>query len=415
MKKRCLALLLALILVFSLTACADGGANVPDGSSDPAPENSNVPEETGGDAEDPQARVIGMNNWFSGAYALDVLVDQAEYVLGLCGDSVQEYNNEGNVEKIISDLENMISADVDGVLWLGMFENNFVPGPHIPNNAGTWFAYYDKIPTDADVLQSTREMEYFAGAVGCGNYAAGKIMAETALADGCTKALLAAAEVGDPSTDARVAGFTETFEAGGGTMLSVTRTATGEANGELQACENMISAFPEADMIYCTGQDFTLGALSAVAKAGVEGQVKVYGTDLDPNLLEYLKDGSLAACCGGHWTEATFTSVLLMNAMDGKVMLDEDGLPVVLNEETGVPFLSVPSKYAELYQRFFIEENPYEPEEIQALLYRFNPDVTTDDLKEVIENYTIENRLLAKYEAGKVSAEELAEVGILVD
>lgn len=413
--KKWLALLLALIMMLTMVACG-GPTNAPVESSKPPVESSKPSEGTSTDDEEfATGRVFGMNNWFTGAYALDILIDQAEFVLAQTGDSVQEYNNEGNVEKIISDLENMISAGVDGVLWLGMFENNFIPGPHIPNNAKTYFAYYDKIPTDAGVLQSTREMEYFAGAVGCGNYAAGKIMAETALKDGCTKALLAAAEVGDPSTDARVAGFTENFEAGGGTMLSVTRTATGEAGGELQVCENMISAFPEADVIYCTGQDFTLGALSAAAKAGVQDKLKVYGTDLDPNLLEYLKDGTLAACCGGHWTEATFTTIMLVNAMDGHPMLDDDGLPAVLNETTGVPFLSVPSKYADLYQKFFIEENPYEPEEIRALLYRYNPDVTTDDLKEAVNSYTIENRLIAKYNAGKVTAEELAVVGIKVD
>ena len=405
--KKWLALLLAAAMIFSLSACAPSA----DGPAEPT---ESSPGTQSGKPVDTEGRTIGINNWFTGVYSLDVLVDNAEFALGICGDSVVEYNNEGNAEKVISDMENMISAGVDGILWLGMFENNFVSGPKIPNDAKTWFAFYDKIPSGADVLQNVREMEYFAGGVGTGNYAAGKIMAETALADGCTKALLAAAEIGDPTTDARVAGFVETFEAGGGTMLSVTRTATGEANGELQVCENMLAAFPEADALYCTGQAFTLGALSAVSKAGVQDQVKVYGTDLDPNLLEYLKDGSLAACCGGHWTSALFTTVLLMNAMDGHVMLDDDGLPVVLNEETGVPFISVPSKYAELYQRFFIDENPYEEEELKALLYRYNPDVTVDDLKETVQSYTIENRLLAKYAAGKITAEELEAVGISV-
>lgn len=53
-------------------------------------------------------------------------------------------------------------------------------------------------------------------------------------------------------------------------------------------------------------------------------------------------------------------------------------------------------------------------EEIQNLLYKYNPDVTLEDVTEMIDNYSLEDRLIAKYNAGKVTAEELEAVGIEV-
>lgn len=363
----------------------------------------------GGTAGAEEGRTIGINNWFSGVYALDVLVNSAEYVAGISGDSVQEFNDEANAEKLITDLENMVSSGVDGIMWMGMFENNLAMGPQIPNNAGIPFALYDKISTNEDIKQATRQMECFAGGVSNDNYSAGADMATAALNDGCTKVLVAGAEVGDPNTDARVKGFTEAFEAGGGQVLSVTRVASGEANGPQQACDNMLAAYPEADCFYGSGQDYTLAALNVVAKTESDHEIRVYGTDLDPNLLAYLADGSLAACCGANWTNAVYTAIMLENAMDGYKMVEEDGYAAIIED---AKFISVPSSCADLYQRFFIDENPYEQSEIEEMLYRNNPDVTLDDLKEMVADFCLEERFAAKYEAGKVTVEELEAAGV---
>lgn len=352
-------------------------------------------------------RTIGINNWLTGVYPLDILVNNAEKVAELSGDACQEYNDETNAEKLISNLENMVSAGVDGIMWMGMFENSLATGPNVPNGAQILFALYDKISTNEDVKNMTRNMEYFAGGVTNNNYEAGALMAEAAISDGCSKALLAGAEIGDPNTDARIQGFTETFENAGGEVLSVSRVSSGEANGPQQACDNMIAAYPDADCMYGAGQDYTLAALNVAAKQSEE--IKVYGTDLSPTLLEYLENGSLAACCGANWTNALYTAIMLENAMDGHKFTEEDGLPAII-EDAG--FISVPASCADLYNKFFIEENPYEDSEIEAMLYRNNPDVTLDDLKDMIHNYSLEERMAAKMKAGKVTEEELTAAGL---
>lgn len=359
-----------------------------------------------------EGRNLGINNWFQGVYALDTLDNNAIYVANIAGDDCTIYNDEGNVEKLTSNLENMISAGAEGILWMGMFENMFSVGPQMVDSAGVDFALYDKIPTDEATQEAIRNLEHFAGGAANDSYNAGIAMAEKVLADGNKTALIAGAEIGDPNTDARVNGFTETFEAGGGSVLSVTRVTSGEANGPQQACDNMLAAYPETDCFYCTGEDYTLAAINVVAKTSSDHEIKVYGIDLNPTLLENLKDGTLAACGGAHYVSALYAAIMLENALDGHKLVGEDGLPVIIDN---VPILPVSAEFADLYQKFFIDENPYEEEEIANLLYVNNPDVTLDDLLNMINSYSLEERLIAKYNAGKVTAEELAAVGISVE
>ena len=353
---------------------------------------------------------VGINNWFSGAYALDILCNNAKQVIDTAGDNLQIFNDEGNAETVITDLENMLSSGVNGIMWMGMFENNFAVGPAKMNDAKTYFSFYDKIPTDDDTKKQIKQMEYFAGGTSNDNYEAGQMMAEQALNDGCKSALLAGAEIGDPNTAARIAGFQESFEKGGGKILSVSRVTTGEANGPQQACDNMYAAYPEADCFYCSGESFTLAALTVKSKSASD--VKVYGTDLNPTLLEYLKDGSLSACCGASWVTAVYSAIMLENAMEGHRLVDEDGLPAILDN---VHMISVTSSQADLYEKLWINELPYEESEISNLLYANNPNVTLQDLVDMANNYSFEERVQAKFKAGKVSEDELTAAGITLD
>ena len=106
-----------------------------------------------------------------------------------------------------------------------------------------------------------------------------------------------------------------------------------------------------------------------------------------------------------------YAMIMLENYLDGMPMLDADGK---VGLPRNVQLIAVPAEMADLYERFWIDEFPYEEDEIKQLLYRYNPDVTLQDLQNVIDSYSIEDRLIAKYNAGKVTAEELAAVGINV-
>ena len=402
MKKatRILAMMLALVMVFALCACGSTDASSASSSGGSSSAASDGPA--------PTNRVIGTNQLLLGAYALDILTTAARQVTDLCGDTIQVANDEANVEKIIADLENFIAADVDAIFWWGLLPTNFQVGPQKAEAAGIPIAFPDKIPPEGELSESIREMSMFAGGVGCQDYSAGVNLANYALELGCTKALIGGAEIGDTTHEPRIEGFTEVFTAGGGEVLSSYRGSAG--NDSQSAIDNMFAAYPEVDCFFGSGGDYALNAVSTCATLGRD-DVKVLAVDIGPDLLEYLEDGSLAAGCGAHWVSSTFAMIMLENYLDGCPMVDEDGKVAILRN---VPLITVPAPVADLYERFWIDEFPYEEDEIKALLYRYNPDVTLQDLIDVIDAYSIEDRLIAKYNAGKVTAEELAAVGISV-
>ncbi len=411
MKKtsRILAMLLALVMVAGLCACGSTDA-ASAGSSAPAASSGSAP--AAAPADDGVAktnRVIGTNQLLLGAYPLDIITTAARVVTDICGDTMQIANDEGNVEKIIADIENFINADVDAIFWWGLLETNFAVGPAKAEAAGIPIAFPDKVPPVGELTDNIRDMKCFAGGVGCDDYSAGVNLGNLAVSLGCKKALIAGAEVGDTTHEPRIAGFIEVFEAAGGQILGTYRGSASDSAAQSQI-DNLIAANPDADVFFGSGGDFALYAISANTTYGRD-DMKVLGVDISPDLLPYLKDGSLDAGCGAHWVAATYAMIMLENYLDGMPMLDADGK---VGLPRNVQLIAVPAEMADLYERFWIDEFPYEEDEIKQLLYRYNPDVTLQDLQNVIDSYSMEDRLIAKYNAGKVTAEELAAVGINV-
>lgn len=60
---------------------------------------------------------------------------------------------------------------------------------------------------------------------------------------------------------------------------------------------------------------------------------------------------------GANWVTALYSAVLLENAMDGHKLTDADGKAPFINN---VKMVTVPADCSDLYQKFFIDENPYE-------------------------------------------------------
>ena len=417
MKKRIIALLLSVFMILALCACR---------SSEPAATQSQTPaaasvSQPEASVDAPQAstsddgpvietkhHVIGTNNFFKGAYPLDIVVTSIKSVTDICGDEIIESNDEGNIERIIADIENFISAGVDGILWLGFIETNFQTGPQKANAAGIPIAFVDKYPMDEDLFNSCRNLEYFAGGIGNSDYSGGANMAKYALELGCKKAIIEGAEVGDTTHEPRIKGFTDVFTAGGGEILTVAHVDA--ASDKTVVADNLIASYPNADCFFGTSSDMALAGINACSVYGLT-DVKVLAVDMGPDLLPYLREGTLAAGCGAHWVNGMFTAILLENYLDGCPMLDDDGVVALLKT---TPLIAVPAPMADLYEKFWIDEFPYEESEIKNMLYRYNPDVTIQDIKDALDRYSIEDRLIAKYNAGKVTAEELAAVGINV-
>jgi ribose transport system substrate-binding protein len=243
-----------------------------------------------------------------------------------------------------------------------------------------------------------KNFQYYAGAAATSDISTGRVAGEYAASTGAKKAVIVTGEQTDPSHSARVQGFTEAFEEAGGEVLGV-GWGSPALSDSLTRANDLLTAHPEADFVYGSNGDCGLAAKEAIASHnGVNA--KVYATDLDPDILTGLSDGTISAANGAHGINVYFAAALLANAVNGNVLKDADGNAPRLV----VPVMTLPSSYIELYNRLWIENAPFTEEELAALV---GPDVTLETLQAQLDNYTIDQRLDALVAAGRVTQEEV--------
>ena len=345
-------------------------------------------EQSGGDEN--KAYTIGYNNFGVGAYPLDLNEKETSYAIETAGSKVKVANDNFTVDNVITDVKNLISAGVDGVVVWCAADTLYNSLNDLMLQAKMPFALGDKYPTSEDTIKKFQENEFFAGAVSTDDVITGNKMAQKAWDDGHKTALIVAAAVGDTNHDARVKGFTEKFEELGGKVLGTVRCA--DPSEAVQKSGDLLAAHKDADCLYGSGGDYSNGALSAMESAGLK--MPVYGTDVDPNVIKAIKDGRISAANGGAGTYCgTFASLLLINYLDGHPIKDENGKAPATK---GVNTIRITKDNVNDFEENWINNEIFSEEELQSLLYRYNPKVTWADYEKMIEDYTFEKRMEAK-------------------
>ncbi|MBQ7846226.1 MAG: sugar ABC transporter substrate-binding protein [Clostridia bacterium] len=340
---------------------------------------------------------FGYNNYRVGAYSLDILQKNFEYAAKAMGIKVMVVNDEAKIDNCPINVDNMIAAEVKAVAFFGLNDNVMVSIAQRCEQAGVYFAFYDHMPSD-QVVEMLKNFQYYAGAAATSDISTGRVAGEYAASTGAKKAVIVTGEQTDPSHSARVQGFTEAFEEAGGEVLGI-GWGSPALSDSLTRANDLLTAHPEADFVYGSNGDCGLAAKEAIASHnGVNA--KVYATDLDPDILTGLSDGTISAANGAHWINVYFAAALLANAVNGNVLKDADGNAPRLV----VPVMTLPSSYIELYNRLWIENAPFTEEELAALV---GPDVTLETLQAQLDNYTIDQRLDALVAAGRVTQEEV--------
>jgi ribose transport system substrate-binding protein len=354
-----------------------------------------------------QSYKIGLNNLGKGAYPLDVLEEQARYGVTTLGCEFYAVNDEFTVEKVTEDVKTMIAAGCKGVEIFCVIESLFPVINQACLEAKMPFVLYDKVPANEETRAAMLANPYFVGAVGSQNFQAGQAVGQAAVDAKCKKAIIVAAEQGDPTHDARIAGFTDIFEKAGGEVLAVVHC--GASEDVAAKADDLITANPEADCVYGSGGTHAMGVINSL-KNHPGSNMKVFGTDLDPDLLAYLTTGEMTACNGAHFVNSMFTSILMVNYLDGHPIKDANGKAPII-ETLQVPVLK--AEWSALYKKFWIDGHPFSEKEIKNLAYRFNSKVTYDDFLKAISNYSIEERLMAKMNEGLVTKQELIDAGVI--
>ncbi len=345
---------------------------------------------------------VGYNYLGAGAYSLSMLANNEKKVSDVLGQESLAVDDQFSVEQMVSDIENMINSGCDGVAaWL-ISDALCQQVSILCQNNGTYFALADKVATDEGVISLLKGNEYFAGACGPANEIYGSQLAEYALEQGWKTCIITSSAVGDATDTPRLEAFKSVFEAGGGEIVD--ELHADQQQDALPQIQDSLTAHGEVDVIYGTGSDYGVYACTALEDYPSFG-TKVVTSGLDEAALELLNDENspMAMVTGDCWMSGFFAAVFLQNALEGNTLKDADGKPIWIDDVQ--PFEVTPEKYP-LYKKYFLDEFAYTDDEIKAMI-----GASYDEIVTIVHDYNLDNRLMAKYEAGIISADEMKEAG----
>lgn len=349
---------------------------------------------------------VGYNYFGTGGYSLAVLANQSQIVLDACGDESVSADDQFSVETLIKDIENLCAAGCDGVIVWMPAEPLYAKIVDICENAGVYFVLNDKVPSSQEVKDVVTGSEYFAGACAPANAVYGEVLAEYAIDQGWETCIITSSAEGDASDQPRLDAFKAAFEEAGGSVLAELHSDT--TADSLPAAQDALIANEEPDFIYGVGSDYAINACTALADYP-DYETKVISSGLDKDALALLADENspLVMLNGDNWICGMFSAVILQNALQGNVL--KDASDNVIWVEDVMPFEVSAEKYP-LFEKYFIDEPTYTAEEIQAMI-----GITCEEMEGIIADYDLDHRLMAKYEAGMISAEEMEAAGYTVE
>lgn len=332
---------------------------------------------------------IEYNNFGKGAYPLDLNQKETKYAVEAVGSKLKTANDNFTVDNVISDVKNLISSKVDGVVVWTAADTLYGSLDDLMKESKMPFALGDKYPKSEKTIKKLQDNKYFAGAVSTDDVLTGKNIAKAAYKDGHRTTLIVAAAVGDTNHDARVKGFTQEFTKLGGKVLGTVHCA--DPSEAVQKSGDLLAAHKNADCLYGSGGDYSNGALKAMSSAGIS--MPVYGTDIDPNVIKGIKNGKIKAANGAAGTYcASFAAMLLINYLDGHPIKDKDGKAPATK---GLQTIMVTKANVKNYEKYWINGEIFSKKEFQNLLYRNNKNVSWKDYQDMIDNYNYKTRMEA--------------------
>ena len=126
-------------------------------------------------------------------------------------------------------------------------------------------------------------------------------------------------------------GFTETVKANPG--IDVVGVVDGQNVQEvaLTAAENLVTANPDMNVIYATGEPALIGVIAAVQSQGVQDRVKVIGWDLTKQAIQAIDAGYVTAVVQQNPYEEGYQAVLAsLKLAAGQSVPEETLIPITI-------------------------------------------------------------------------------------
>jgi ribose transport system substrate-binding protein len=238
------------------------------------------------------------------------------------------------VDNQIRIMEDLIQKKVDAIVIVPIDGAGIVSGIERANKAKIPVFNLNTLATGGEVI----------GYAGVDHVALGRILAQYAvdMLKGKGSVVILEGTTGASSSIERMEGITEVLRKAPGIKVLASTTAKYNRQQGMKVMEDLLTRFPEIDMVLCVNDAMALGAKEAIQDA--RRKMLVAGIDGIPEALEAIQKGEMAGTVDSNGFDQGFVAVDLT----AKFLLKGDkppkdtkvgaGMPTVITKENALVF-----------------------------------------------------------------------------
>ncbi|MDG0982524.1 MAG: substrate-binding domain-containing protein [Tateyamaria sp.] len=226
------------------------------------------------------------------------------------GDKLVIFNANNDPAEQNSAIETYIQQGVDGIVVVAIDVNGIMPAVQQAVDAGI-----PVIAVDAVLPEGPQ-----AAQVGVDNATAGAMIGKHFL-DYMNAEMGGSAKVGvvgalnSAIQNLRQDGFVDAIKDAEGVTMATVVDGQNVQDLALTAAENLITANPDLNVIYATGEPALLGAVAAVQSQGKQSDIRVFGWDLTQQVIDGIDEGFVTAVIQQDPAEMGAVAVNILNTL----------------------------------------------------------------------------------------------------
>jgi ribose transport system substrate-binding protein len=222
------------------------------------------------------------NPWF--VYLADKAAAKAKQL----GYEARIFDSQNNTAIETDHFENALASGYNAILFNPTDAEGSIVNVQKAKDAGVPVFCMDREVNSTSAATSQILSDSYSGCVALGKY-----FVETMKKKGKYVELLGL--VGDNNTWNRSKGFHSLVDNYPGLKMVAQQSADFDRNKAMEVMESILQANPDINAVFCGNDAMAMGAYQALVSAGKAKEVKVFGFDGAPEVIESIKSGNIVA------------------------------------------------------------------------------------------------------------------------
>lgn len=399
--KKIIAIVLCMVLTFSMIGCSGGNADTADVNTETETEAADTTEDTSSESETAAESDAATEEVSTEPVKLGVIFYSKDDSLGQLVYSYLNYAAEviDNLEiqwvfgsydaaSQVTDAENLIAAGVDGIMCLTLDDLAMQQIANLCNENEVYFQVMFRMPSEEETKAVLDTYEYYVGYAiedtESTSYETVKIMADKGI-----EKIGVGGNTHSATSTLRMNGMEKGCEDFNIDILA--QFDLGNDVSSVQSdVQNILDSYSDVEAVWLMSGSLGIADITVnTLRAHQESTGKTIGVvtfDTFDGMAAAFEDDILWGAVGGQAPLCLQAFAALYNAVDGHPLSEE---------KVGLlfPFLILTdSDDLDLFEQYYnnTEVQIYDEEIIKSMLYRYNPDVSLDLLEELSTSYSMD-------------------------